>query len=441
MADITLSYKGSTIATIDESCSKKLDTQGKYCEDDIHIDYVKPGGSLVEVPRSDVNFMDYDGKVLYSYTAADALALEALPSNPSHTGLTAQGWNYTLAEMKTVVGYRGKCDIGQMYVTSDGSTRLYCHFENDRRWPYLGLAVDGTVSIDWGDNTELSTLSGTSMSGSVKYIRHDYPSGGDYVIKITKVSGNGFSILDDESGNRSSILCFGSGNSGYSDYVYLNALLKVELGNNVLIGPGAFSYCTSLRSISIPIGAISDCAYAFCTCNSLVAAIFPSGTAACTNNIFYYCRALTSISIPVSCIKIGSYAFGKCEALHSIVLSNNIGQIGESAFYNGGLSSIVLPNVITEISKSMLTYEYYLASLVVPSSVTSIKKNAFMDCYGLSKVHILSSSPPSLENTNAFNGTNCTIYVPYSSDHSILDAYLEATNWATLAANIMEEPQ
>lgn len=441
MADITLSYKGSTVATIDESCSKKLDTQGKYCEDDIYIDYVKPGGSLVEVPRSDVNFMDYDGKVLYSYTAADALALEALPENPSHAGLTAQGWNYTLAEMKTIVGYRGKCDIGQMYVTSDGSTRLYCHFENDRRWPYLGLAVDGTVSIDWGDNTELNTLSGTSMSGSVKYIRHDYPSGGDYVIKITKVSGNGFSILDDESGNRSSILCFGSGNSGYSDYVYLNALLKVELGNNVLIGPGAFSTCASLRSISIPIGAMSDCAYAFGECLSLVAIILPSGVTSCQDDIFYYCRALTSISIPVSCIEIGSYAFSYCTALHSIVLSNNIGQIGEYAFYLGGFSSIDLPNNITEISQSMFEGQYALASLVIPSSVTNIERNAFRDCSCLSKIRILSISPPSLENTNAFFGTNCTIYVPYSSDHSILDAYLEATNWATLAANIMEEPQ
>ena len=441
MADITLSYKGNTIAAIDESCSKKLNTQGKYCEDDIHIDYVKPGGSLVEVPRSDVNFMDYDGKVLYSYTAADALALEALPSNPSQAGLTAQGWNYTLAEMKTVVGYRGKCDVGQMYVTSDGSTRLYCHFENDRRWPYLGLAVNGTVSIDWGDNTELNTLSGTSKLGPVKYIHHEYSSGGDYVIRITKVSGRGFSILDSEDGSRSSILCVGSGNSEDRDYVYLNALSKVELGNNVTIGPGAFSTCTSLRSISIPIGAISDCAHAFYECNSLVAVILPGGTAACPNNIFYYCRALTSISIPVSCIEIGSKAFSYCTALHSIVLSNNIGQIGEYAFYLGGLSSIDLPNNITEISRAMLEGQYALASLVIPSSVTNIERSAFTDCSGLSKVHMLSTSPPTLANSNAFTRTNCTIYVPYSSDHSILDAYLEATNWATLAANIMEEPQ
>ncbi len=44
MADITISYKDSTIAEINESGSKKILTKGKYCEDDISIDYVKSGG-------------------------------------------------------------------------------------------------------------------------------------------------------------------------------------------------------------------------------------------------------------------------------------------------------------------------------------------------------------------------------------------------------------
>ena len=56
------------------------------------------GGSPTPVERSDVNFYDYDGTLLYAYTAAEAAALEEMPSNPSHTGLTAQGWNYTLAQ-------------------------------------------------------------------------------------------------------------------------------------------------------------------------------------------------------------------------------------------------------------------------------------------------------------------------------------------------------
>ena len=44
MADVTLTYKGSTIAQMDASGSKTLRTAGKYCEGDIGISYVKPSG-------------------------------------------------------------------------------------------------------------------------------------------------------------------------------------------------------------------------------------------------------------------------------------------------------------------------------------------------------------------------------------------------------------
>lgn len=44
MADITIKYKGQSIATMDASGSKTLGTQGKYCEGDIGVEYVKPAG-------------------------------------------------------------------------------------------------------------------------------------------------------------------------------------------------------------------------------------------------------------------------------------------------------------------------------------------------------------------------------------------------------------
>lgn len=44
MSDITISYKGSSIATMDASGTKTLLTEGKYCEDDITLQYVKPSG-------------------------------------------------------------------------------------------------------------------------------------------------------------------------------------------------------------------------------------------------------------------------------------------------------------------------------------------------------------------------------------------------------------
>jgi len=51
------------------------------------IDAIPIGGGAVM--ENDVNFFDYDGTLLYSYSATDALALTSLPENPTHAGLTA----------------------------------------------------------------------------------------------------------------------------------------------------------------------------------------------------------------------------------------------------------------------------------------------------------------------------------------------------------------
>lgn len=44
MSDVTIKYKGQSIATMDASGTKTLQTQGKYCEGDIGVEYVKPAG-------------------------------------------------------------------------------------------------------------------------------------------------------------------------------------------------------------------------------------------------------------------------------------------------------------------------------------------------------------------------------------------------------------
>ena len=44
MADVTLTYKGATVAELSDSGSKTLRTAGKYCEADIGVEYVKPSG-------------------------------------------------------------------------------------------------------------------------------------------------------------------------------------------------------------------------------------------------------------------------------------------------------------------------------------------------------------------------------------------------------------
>ena len=49
MADVSILYKGSAISEFSSSLTKKVNTKGKYCEDDITVVYTKP-----EVPSYSV---------------------------------------------------------------------------------------------------------------------------------------------------------------------------------------------------------------------------------------------------------------------------------------------------------------------------------------------------------------------------------------------------
>ena len=140
-------------------------------------------------PYKDVNFIDYDGTILHSYTASEFAELSALPENPTHEGLVAQGWNWTLADAKAYVSTYKQLIIGQMYSTSDGKTRFYIRLKKGRTSPVLGIAVNGSVTVDWGDGSSTETITGSDNT-TVIYTPHIYPDrDGDYVISVDVISG------------------------------------------------------------------------------------------------------------------------------------------------------------------------------------------------------------------------------------------------------------
>ena len=344
---------------------------------------VQGGGGGVN-NGNDVVFIDYDGTVVASYSKDD---LE-MPANPSHTGLTAQGWNWSQAEIEAqLTAYPEQTVyVGQMYITDDGDTRLYVHFEEGRTSPYLGLGVNGTVTIDWGDNSATDTLTGTSLT-TVSNIQHIYQAG-DYVIKLTPTNGS-FSIFG--VSNTSHLLKVSTATTANISKVYTNAVRKVELGTNVSIGSFAFNFCLSLISVTIPDGVTSI-----------------------GNNTFQNCYSLASITIPDGVTSIGAYAFQNCSSL----------------------ASITIPDGVTSIRNSTFQNCYSLASITIPDGVTSIGTYAFGSCYGMVEYHFLSTTPPTLA-TSAFQNiqSDCTIYVPTES----LESYQTATNWSAYASYMVGE--
>ena len=380
---------------------------------------------------------DYDGTVVTSYSAADFANLSAMPANPTHIGLTAQGWNWSLADAKTYVAANGKLNIGQMYITSDGKTKLYYVIPKDSLTLRLHLNLDGDteLDIDWGDNSEHTTW--TSEDGD-EYKEHVYSDGGRYTVAITAVSG-GFS-------------CQSSGDEDYT-------LKNVEFGSNVTsIASNAFHYCYALKSITIPSSVTSIEDSAFYYCQALLSITIPNSVTSIASNAFAYCYGLSSITIPNSVTSIGYSAFYECYALSSIIIPNSVTNIEYSVFQECfSLSSVTIPDGVTSIGNDTFNYCYALSSITIPNSVTSIEYNAFYycqallsitipnsvtsigeyvfyGCYGLSSITFEPTTPPDLNGELGIT-TTCIIRVPQGS----LSAYTSAEYYPDPSGCIYEE--
>ena len=84
MADITLSYKSTTIATMSASGSKTIQTAGKYCEDDISLTYISANPNDTSEPAlpslyKRLEYLDYEPSIgiLVDLATADYMLLMA----------------------------------------------------------------------------------------------------------------------------------------------------------------------------------------------------------------------------------------------------------------------------------------------------------------------------------------------------------------------------
>ena len=399
------------------------------------------GGSEA-ADEKDVNFYDYDGTIVYSYTATEFANLSALPANPSHNGLTAQGWNWTLANAKIYVSNYGKLNIGQAYVTASGDTEIDVEFcDSARLSPLLSLGVNGTVTIDWGDNTSQNTVTGSSLTTLIG-TAHTYANKGAYTIKIHKVSGS-FTII-----GSSSITPLYKNTTANQNIVYANCIRNVRIGTGITnIGTYAFNSCSGLRTITIPTNIVKIDSYAFYKCYSLEFISIPSTVSTIGSYTFDSCTSLTAVSLaretPLvlymfnNCYSlrfvavtdntssIAGNAFQSCRSLYSVIVPSTITSFGTYVFSScGALATLTIPSSVSTISNYLCSSCSSLASITIPSSITKINKYAFSYCYGLSEIHFKPTTPPTLDATSVFSSlpTDCKIYVPTGK----LSAYTSA---------------
>ena len=501
----------------------------------IIVDDAAPGGGgSPSVPKT-VFFYDYDGTLCYSYTAAEFAALSEMPANPDHSEdaipLTAQGWNWTLANAKAYVLDYGWLNIGQTYKTTDNKTHVLIHLDEGRTSPILGCCPNGTVDVDWGDGTAHDTLTGTSVTEVKWTSAHAYAAPGDYHIILNCTGTMGFygsNTLDEQSGLLRYTTAYDKRNCVYRDAVRsvycadtvtsmensafngcgrityftipnsltstgdrafynCSSLVSIALPNGLSnVGSGMFYYCYSITSINLPGSVTSISASAFAGCQKLPCLTLPDGITAIPDEAFRYCYGLSHLTIPDGITSIGMNAFSNCNCLSDFEIPSELTSIGSYAFYFfsqlreatipdgvtsigsnafaqctklvhvdipdsvtsiganafqtcNHLDNIDIPDSVTTIGSNAFQNCYCFTKVIIPAGITQINANVFSNCYGVTAYHILSTTPPPLANVNAFNGisADCVIFVPRGS----LAAYQAATNWATYASYMQEEPQ
>lgn len=378
-----------------------------------------------------VNFRDYDGTILHSYSKDEFLALAEMPTLPTIQGLICQGWNYTLEDAQSYVSEYGVLEVSATFITDDGKTRLYITIAAKGRQDvplYFSQSVSNGVTIDWGDGSATQTLNGTENVNTT----HHYDNIGDYVISLDVADGCTLGL-----GHGSSSYCV-MGSVSNNGKVYCNMLQKAEIGKGVTsIGNYAFYSCYSLASIVIPQGITSIGKNVFNYCYALTSVVIPQGVTQIGTYAFQECNSLDFVVIPKSLTSY-SGAFSNCYSLSLLVLTEGLEILAQSAFTSCySLASLVIPKSVISTANAVFSGCYSLVSVVIPPNLKYIETNFFANCYGMAFYDFTShKSVPSLASVNVFNNipSDCKIVVP----DALYDTWIAATNWSTYANQIIK---
>lgn len=421
-----------------------------------------------------VNFRDYDGTILHSFSAEQFLALAELPPLPTQEGLICQEWNWSFEDAKSYVEEYGVLEVGATYITDDGKTRLYITVATEGRKDvplYFYQSAANGVIIDWGDGSEMQSI---STSGNVN-ILHSYSETGDYIITLSVVDNAALRIGGDTSQGG----LFGL-TTQMSGHVYRTMLKKMEVGDKTNFSIYALKDCVSLKYISLPNSVVSIPTECFENCFSLKYIAIPSKTTDLSFMAFFSCYSLEYCSISNSVTTMLDQVFQGCASLRWCYIPSKVTELKSSCFQScTALERAVMPksaslgqrifyaasslkNVIglTNISNGMFSFCYCLSELYImegassigvqglyycralsyvklPKSFKSIGTQAFEGCHGM-KVYDFTEceSIPTLSSTNAFTNipSDCKIVVP----DALYDSWVAATNWSSYASYIVK---
>lgn len=174
------------------------------------------------------------------------------------------------------------------------------------------------------------------------------------------------------------------------------------------------SYCTADNTLG---------AYMFYQKSSLREVVLPKNLVGVIKDYaFSYCSRLKSITIPEGVTNIGKDAFSH-SGLTSIQLPKTLKEIGSDAFNHSNLKEIILPPSLEIIGQTAFGYTD-LTEIRLPSSLKSIVGNAFTSC-PLKKVYTYTILPLAISDVTFGNAANAELYLPETSSEN----YYFAAGW------------
>lgn len=132
MAEVTINYKDAAIATMDASGTKTLQTQGKYCEDDIEVVYSRPSGGGEDTLTKKLN------NTLTSYENSD---LTSIPQG----GLNFMGSAFKTLSLPNVTS-AGSDAFRNNYITSFNLPKLQ---SSGQSLFYQSFSIENIVLPAW----------------------------------------------------------------------------------------------------------------------------------------------------------------------------------------------------------------------------------------------------------------------------------------------------
>ena len=185
---------------------------------------------------------------------------------------------------------------------------------------------------------------------------------------------------------------------GNSAFLGCAAMTEINLPASLkTLGDSAFDDCTSLQKINFPAGLTTIGSWAFDDCVRLKSADLPDSVTTIGRYAFQNCKSLESFTYPKSFEDVtdadGDYAwegfiFKNCEKLTTVTVPEGVTEIPRRAFEGANyLKTVVLPSTLETIGDCAFLGCEAMTEVALPASLKTLGDSAFDDCTSLQKIN------------------------------------------------------